>query len=72
MAPFAEISSVADVLGGLIGAAIGVLVIVYRRQIARSAAQGLHLGGSETSLAQVYAVLGAFAIVIAIGSIFVL
>jgi hypothetical protein len=63
---------VADVLGGLLGVAIGVLVILYRKPIARSAAQGFHMGGSEASLARVYAALGALAIVIAISSIFLL
>ena len=72
MAPMAEISSFPDVLGGLIGVAIGVAVIVYRHRLAGFAAEGFHMGGSEASLARVYAVLGALAIVIAIGSIFVL
>jgi hypothetical protein len=70
--PLAEVSSFPDVLGGLVGAAIGIAVIVYRRQIARSAAQGFHIGGSELSLTRVYAALGALAIAISVGSVFVL
>ena len=72
MAPVAEISSIPDVLGGLIGVAIGVLVIVYRTRLAGWASEGFHMGGSEASLARVYAALGVLAIVIAVGSVFVL
>ena len=72
MAPVAEITSIPDVLGGLIGVAIGVLVIAYRARLAGWAAQGFHMGGSEESLARVYAALGALAVLIAVGSIFVL
>ena len=72
MALAAEITSIADLLGGLIGIGIGVAVIVYRERLATWASQGFHMGGSEASLARVYAALGALAIIIAIGSIFVL
>ena len=72
MGPLAEVTSVTDIVGGLIGVAIGALVIAYRRQIAAWAAQGFHMGGSEQSLSRVYAVLGALAILIAVGSVFVL
>jgi hypothetical protein len=68
----ADITSIADLLGGLIGVAIGVAVIVYRERLAAWATEGFHMGGSEGSLARVYAALGALAILIAIGSVFVL
>ena len=72
MAPAAEITSIADLLGGLIGIGIGVAVIVYRDRLAIWASHGFHMGGSEASLARVYAALGVLAIVIAVGSVFVL
>ena len=68
----AAISSPPDLIGALLGATIGVLVIAYRRRIAHYAAQGFQMGGSEASLARVYGVLGALAVVIAIASVFVL
>ena len=70
--PAADITSIADLVGGLIGVAIGVAVIMYRKRLAQWAAQGFHMGGSEASLARVYGALGVLAIVIAVGSVFVL
>ena len=49
MSPLAAISSAADITGALLGVTIGALVIVYRRQIARYAAEGFHMGGTEAS-----------------------
>jgi hypothetical protein len=72
LSTLAEITSATDVAGGLIGVAIGVLVVVYRGDLARWAAQGFQMGGSEESLTRVYAVLGALAILIAIASVFLL
>ena len=70
--PLAEITSAPDVIGALIGVAIGVAVIAYRDRLAAWAAGGFHMSGSEASLARVYGILGALAIVIAIASVFVL
>ena len=68
----AEITSFADVLGGLTGIAIGVLVIWFRRSIARFAAEAFHMRNFEPALGQIYAALGVVAILIGGISIFIL